>query len=156
MPDFLNDDIRGQVKEVFNAQLKRPVEVLFFGSANEETCAYCNDTRQLLEEVVSISDKLHLSVYDLDQNGPTAKTYHVDKAPTLVIAGRDGEKTSGPESLVDYGVRYVGLPSGHEFSSLIHSLILVSNRDSGLKPQTREFLKGVTKPIHLQVFVTPT
>lgn len=156
MPNLLNDDIRGQVKEVFAAQLNQPVEVLFFGSTDDENCAYCSDTRQLVEEVVSISDKLHLTVYDVDQHNQTAQTYHVDKTPTLVITGRDGNGSSGEETLIDYGVRYIGLPSGHEFSSLVHSLILVSGRDSGLNPQTRQFLKALAKPIHLQVFVTPS
>jgi glutaredoxin-like protein len=150
MPQLLNDAVVKQVKEVFDAQLKQPVEVLFFGSKDEEKCAYCSDTRQLVEEVVTISDKLHLSAYDIDENAQTAQAYHVDKTPTLVITGKDGG------CLLDYGVRYVGMPSGHEFSSLIHSLIVVSGRDSGLNPQTREFLRALTKPIHLQVFVTPT
>jgi glutaredoxin-like protein len=156
MPNILNESILLQVKELFDAQLKGPVEVLFFGSKNEEKCPYCNDTRQLVEEVVDISDKLHLSVNDLDENAQTAQTYHVDKTPTLVIAAREGEGSSNGDALTDYGVRYIGLPSGHEFSSLIHSLVLVSGRDSGLNPQTRQFLQELKKPIHLQVFVTPT
>jgi glutaredoxin-like protein len=156
MPNLLNDDIRGQIKELFDAQLNQPVEVLFFGSSNPESCAYCDDTRQLLEEVVSISDKLHLSVYDLDQDGPMARTYHVDKTPTTVVAAKGSGDPSGQDTLTDYGIRYAGIPSGHEFSSLIHSLVLVSSRDSGLKPETRQHLKMLTKPIHLQVFVTPT
>ena len=176
MPKFLNDDILKQVREVFDAQLKQPVEVLFFGSTNEEDCAYCTDTRQLMEEVVAISDRLHLSVYDIEKDAQTAQTYHVDKTPTLVIAGRGVNGSSAGETadvdahqavfctaayrtvhpVVDYGVRFAGLPSGHEFSSLIHSLILVSGRDSGLNPQTRQFLRELTKPICLQVFVTPT
>jgi len=156
MPLLLNDSIREQVKDVFDAQLKQPVEVLFFGSSSEEKCAYCNETRQLVEEVSGISDRLHLSAFDLDEDALTAQTYHVDKVPTLVIAGRDNNGPSSQEALTDYGIRFVGMPSGHEFSSLIHSLILVSGRDSGLKPQTREFLKELKQPIHLQVFVTPT
>jgi glutaredoxin-like protein len=67
-----------------------------------------------------------------------------------VIAGVDGGQ------VLDYGVRFAGVPSGHEFSSLIQDLILVSGRDSGLNPQTREFLGGLEKPVLLQVFVTPT
>jgi glutaredoxin-like protein len=154
MPNLLSDQVVKQVKDVFTAQLKKPVEVLFFGRRDEQDCPYCADTRQLVEEVVAISDKLHLSVYNLDEHSATAQAYHVDKAPALVIAARDG--APGEEPLMDYGVRYIGLPSGHEFSSLIHSLILVSRRDSGLNPQTRQFLKELKKPLHLQVFVTPT
>ena len=33
---------------------------------------------------------------------------------------------------------------------------MVSSRDSGLKETTREFLKALPSPLHLQVFVTPT
>jgi glutaredoxin-like protein len=156
MPSLLDGSIVNQVKEVFNSRLKQPVEVLFFGRKNEENCTYCADTRQLMEEVVAISDKLHLSVYDIDENAQKAQTYHVDKTPTLVIAAHGGDGSTGGDTLIDYGIRYVGMPSGHEFSSLIHSLILVSGRDSGLNPQTRHFLSELKKPIHLQVFVTPT
>jgi len=156
MPPLLSDSILSQVKEVFDTQLKLPVEVLFFGRKDEHSCPYCADTRQLAEEVMAISDKLHLTVYDLDQDVQTAQTYHVDKTPTLVIAARAGDDSPHEDTLTDYGVRFVGLPSGHEFSSLIHSLLLVSGRDSGLNPQTRQLLGELKKPVHLQVFVTPT
>jgi glutaredoxin-like protein len=57
---------------------------------------------------------------------------------------------------LDYGVRLAGIPSGHEFSSLIQDLILVSGRDSGLSAETRKALDDLDKPVLLQVFVTPT
>jgi alkyl hydroperoxide reductase subunit AhpF len=53
-------------------------------------------------------------------------------------------------------VLYSGIPAGHEFGSLIHDLVLVSGRDSGLSQKARNFLAGLRKPVHLQVFVTPT
>lgn len=144
---LLNENIIGQIQEVF-ANLKEPVEVLFF--AQKSGCDYCADTQQLLEEVVAVSDKLGLSVYDLDEDAGIAAQYNVDKAPGMVVAGRDGEQ------ILDYGIRYAGIPSGHEFSSLIHDLVLVSSRDSGLDAQTRSFLADVKEPVLLQVFVTPT
>jgi glutaredoxin-like protein len=147
MAELLNDDVRDQIREIF-AQLKEPVQVLFFGSEND--CQYCDDTRQLVEEVTSLSEKLDLSVHDFEGERELAQQYRVDKVPGLVLAGRDGDQ------ILDYGIRYAGIPSGHEFSSLIHDLVLVSGRDSGLSKQTREFLATLDKPIHLQVFVTPT
>ena len=144
---LLNDDILGQVREVFD-ELQQPVEVLFFGSQSD--CMYCDDAFQLVSEVVELSDKLGLSVYDLDNDAAVAKQYKVDKAPGIVIAGRDGDQ------ILDFGIRYAGIPSGHEFSSLIHDFVLVSGRDSGLSEKTRNYLKNLDKPVHLQVFVTPT
>jgi alkyl hydroperoxide reductase subunit AhpF len=144
---LLNEAIIDQVREVFD-QLKEPVEVLFFGQ--EAGCEYCEDTLQLVQEIVDLSDKLGVRVHDLDRDASIAKQYKVDKAPGIVIAGRDGDQ------ILDYGIRYAGIPAGHEFSSLIHDLILVSGRDSGLDAKTRQFLAGLKEPVLLQVFVTPT
>jgi alkyl hydroperoxide reductase subunit AhpF len=144
---LLNDDITTQVRQVFG-QLVEPVEVLFFGSKDD--CEACEDTLQLVREVTDLDDRLSLSVYDVEADREVAQRYKVDKTPGLVIAGRDGDR------LTDYGIRIAGIPAGHEFSSLVHDLLLVSSRDSGLGDRTRAFLKGISKPVLLQVFVTPT
>jgi len=60
------------------------------------------------------------------------------------------------EQILDYGIRYAGIPSGHEFSSLINEIILVSGRDSNLNKETREYLSTINQPVLMQVFVTPT
>ncbi|MEJ2597746.1 MAG: thioredoxin family protein [Anaerolineales bacterium] len=144
---LLSDDILQQIRDVFD-QLQNPIEILFFGSKKD--CKYCDDTLQLVTEVAEISDKLSLSVYDADDNAEIARQYKVDKFPGMVIVGRDGDQ------ILDYGIRYAGIPSGHEFSSLIHDLVLVSGRDSGLGQETRNYLQSLNEPVHLQVFVTPT
>jgi alkyl hydroperoxide reductase subunit AhpF len=148
MEKLLPENIAVQIREVFQ-QLKNPVQVLLFVS--QENCDYCAETRQLLEEVIPLSGLLSLSVHDLAEEPDLAKLYQVEgKAPAMVIAAKEGEQVT------DYGIRYLGIPSGHEFTTLIQDLILVSGRDSGLSPQLREYVKSLTKPLHLQVFVTPT
>lgn len=144
---LLNDEVTGQIKDVFR-QLQAPVQVLFFGKKTD--CDYCADTLQLSQEVVALSDKLGLEIYDIEDDAAIAQQYRVDKTPGLVLAGKDGDQ------VLDFGIRFAGIPSGHEFSSLIHDLILVSNRNSGLNAQTREYLQELKQPVHLQVFVTPT
>jgi len=144
---LLNDTIASQVQDLFN-QLQEPVEVLFFGQ--EAGCDYCDDTLQLLQEVTSLSDQLGLTSYDMDRDAAIAQQYRIDKAPGIVIAGRDGDQ------ILDYGIRFAGIPAGHEFNSLVHDILLVSSRESGLDEKTREYLAGLDKPVLLQVFVTPT
>lgn len=144
---LLDNSIREEVRKVFQ-QLKGPLHVLFFGS--QTACDYCEDTLKLMEEVAELSDLIKLTSYDLDRDPETAAHYQVDKAPMLVIAGEVEGKIS------DYGVRFAGIPAGHEFSSLIQALILVSGRDSALQETTRQALKELKEPVHLQVFVTPT
>ncbi len=145
MNELLNDTIKRQVKEAFD-KLQNPVEILFF--ASEDNCQFCSDTRQLLEEVTALSPQLKLNVYDLEADAAVAAQFHVEKAPVFVVAYKDGEQW------VDTGIRYAGIPAGHEFSTLIEDISLVAGRDSGLKPATREFLKNLQQPLELQVFVT--
>ena len=147
MEKLLNQQVVQQIGEAF-AEVDHPVQILFFGS--EENCEYCDQTQQLLSEVSEISDKVGLSIYDLKKDAAVAAQYNVDKAPAIVIASKDGDQ------IVDLGVQFSGIPAGYEFSSLINDIIIASKRDSGLGAATREFLKTLTQPLLLQVFVTPT
>lgn len=147
MANLLNADVVKQIEDAF-APMKGDVQMLYFGK--KEDCQYCADTQQLLEELVVISEKLSLDIYDLDADADVAEKFNVDKAPGIVIAAKDGDAVS------DFGIRYAGIPSGHEFTSLIQDILLVSGRDSGLSQETRDFLKELDEPVLMQVFVTPT
>jgi glutaredoxin-like protein len=147
MQKILDDQVVKQINEAF-AELKEPVQVLYFGS--RENCEYCDEAKQLLEEVSAINDKVELSVYDIQDDQDVASKFNVTNAPGVVIAAKDGADVR------DLGIQFSGIPSGHEFSTLINDILLVSQRDSGLNEKTREFLKNLDKPLHLQVFVTPT
>ncbi len=147
MAELLNADVIKQIEDAF-APMKESVQIMYFGQ--KDNCDYCADTQKLLEEVAVISDKLSLDIYDLDDDADLAEKFNVDKAPGIIIAAKDGETIS------DYGVRYAGIPSGHEFTSLIQDILLVAGRDSGLMQETRDFLKELTEPVLLQVFATPT
>jgi len=147
MEKVLNDQIVKQINEAF-AEVKEPVQVLFFGS--KDNCDYCNEARQLLEEVTALNDKLELSVYDIQEHSDVANKFNVTNTPGIVIAARDNV------DIKNLGIQFSGIPSGHEFSTLINDILIVSKRDSGLNEKTREFLRSLDKPLHLQVFVTPT
>lgn len=146
MEKLLNETLTTQVQDLFK-EIPYPVHVLLFTQAGAD---YCAETRQLLEEVVALSDKLSLAVYDIDEDAPTAKQYKIDRVPGIVIAGKDGE------TITDYHIRYSGIPAGHEFTSLVNDLVMVGSRNSGLNESTRAFLKTLDKTVHLDVYVTPT
>ncbi|HSL42430.1 MAG TPA: thioredoxin family protein [Anaerolineales bacterium] len=147
MEKLLSDQITKQVNEAFK-ELKEPVQILYFGS--KENCDHCLETKQLLEEVTALSEKLELRVYDVQDDHEIADQFNVFHAPGIVIAAKDGTQVT------DLGVQFSGVPSGHEFGTLINDILMVSGRDSGLNEKTREFLKSLKKPLVLQVFVTPS
>jgi glutaredoxin-like protein len=108
-------------------------------------CDYCEETRVLLEEVTSLSEKLHLETKDFVHDKPAADSLGVTRIPAFVLQGRAKGK-----------VRYFGIPTGYEFSTLIEDLIDVSKGTTNLSDKTREVLATVEQDVHIQVFVTPT
>jgi len=145
---ILNQELTNQITQLFESQLVEPVELLYF--FNNDDCDTCEETGQMLEEIEMLSGKLHITKYDVNENPTIAQKFGIQRTPGLVIAG------GGPGEVIDYGIRFTGIPSGYEFGSLIHTIIMVSKRDSGLDPDIRKLLEDIKKPVHLQVFVTPT
>ncbi|MFN4294688.1 MAG: protein disulfide oxidoreductase [Thermoflexales bacterium] len=147
---LLNSTIQQQVREAL-AAMKRPVKLLMFtqGANGVVECAFCAETRALLEEVAALSDKLTLEVRDFVADAALAEAYRIDKIPAVAVLG-DGAQPK------DYGIRLYGIPSGYEFGTLIEDILMVSRGEAGLQPQTMNELKRLDAPVHIQVFVTPT
>ena len=147
MEKLLDTQITKQIQQAFD-DIQEPVQVLLFTS--KASCDTCDEARQLLEEVTALNHKIELSVYDIDENQDLAAKFNVSNAPGIVIAARE------EQDVKNLGIQFSGIPSGHEFNTLINDILIVSRRDSGLDAKTREYLKNLDKPLHLQVFVTPT
>lgn len=140
---LLPEEHKQHIKEELNQKLVNKVRLVVFTQENE--CPFCKETRELIQEISELSDKIEVTVYDFAKDNDQAALYRVDKVPALVILG---EK--------DYGIRYYGLPFGYEFQTLFEGLVAVSNRNSGLSEQTKAVLKTVDKPAHIQVLVSLT
>ncbi|HGY56059.1 MAG TPA: glutaredoxin [Caldithrix abyssi] len=139
---FLQDKDKEHIRSMFK-DLTGEVKLILF--TQEIECQYCRETRQILEEVSELSDKIKLDVYNFVTDKAIAEKYNVDKIPATVIEGTK-----------DFGIRYYGIPSGYEFSSLLEDIVDVSKGDSGLSEQSKALLKEINTPLRLQVFVTPT
>ena len=60
------------------------------------------------------------------------------------------------EGARDYGIRFLGIPAGYEFSNLIDSIIAASSGTAALTEETQRALAGLTGDIDIKVFSTPT
>jgi len=139
---LLNAEIRKDVRQAL-ADVKTPVTFKVF--TQEIECQYCKETRELVQEVAALSDKLFVEVYDLVKDQAIAESLGIDKVPAVAVIGKK-----------DYGIRMFGIPSGYEFGSLIESIKLVSEGESGLSAETKKQVAKLTKPVKIQVFITPT
>ena len=98
-----------------------------------------------MHELGELSDKLQVEVYNFQIDTEQVARYRIDKIPAIVV---EGEK--------DYGVRFYGIPMGYEFMSLLGAIKDAGARKTGLAEKTRAALAALVKPVHLQVYVTPT
>ena len=139
---MLEDEHRDEVASQL-AGLRNPVRLVMFTQALE--CDFCEETRELVEELASLSDQVNAVIYDFVADKDKAEEYAIDKIPAIAVLGER-----------DYGVRIYGIPAGYEFTSLIEAIKTVSAGQSGLSEATREALAQIEQPVHFQVFVTPT
>jgi glutaredoxin-like protein len=139
---LLNKEIAEQVKHEL-ADLAGPVRLVVF--TQEFECEFCAETRQLVEEVAQLSDQLTAEIYNFVTDEEKAEELGIDKIPAIAIIGAE-----------DYGVRFYGIPSGYEFTSLLHAIRAVAAGEPALSEEAMQALAEVTEPVHIQVFVTPT
>lgn len=139
---LLDEKLKTQVREALG-ELPNTVRLVVF--TQEFECQFCRETRDLIEEVGGLSDQIKVEIYNLVVDKETAADYKIDKIPAVAVVG---EK--------DYGIRFFGIPSGYEFSSLIESIRLVSEGKPELSPDGVKFAEELEEPVHIQVFVTPT
>ena len=144
--DFMSlipDDKKELLKNDFKEKLVDPVKIVMF--TQEMECRYCSDTRQLVQDLASLNDKITAEINDFVADAAKAKEYGIEKIPAIAIIGKK-----------DYGVRIYGIPYGYELQTLIEAVINVSKGTTDLSEKTKSILKEVKSPVHIQVFVTLT
>ncbi|MBI5305365.1 MAG: hypothetical protein HY868_24760 [Chloroflexi bacterium] len=152
---MLRDNDRAQLQKEFE-QLTSPVKLVFFTQALD--CDFCPLTKQVLDELVSLSDKIQLETFNFATDKPPVAAFNIVRVPAIALVRVESVQNNGKSETRDrdYGIRYYGVPSGYEFASLVGDIMDVSNGDSGLNAQSRAALAQLKEPVHLQVFTTPT
>ena len=146
---FFDDQVAGDIKERF-AEMVHPVKLVVFSQALQHPES--EEVKRLVEELVTLDSRLSVEAknFVIDADVATALKVHHIPAVAILRAGVDGAAD------IDHGVRFFGLPMQYDFGVLIDGIVDVSKGESGLEAATLEALSGLTKPVHLQVFSTPT
>lgn len=139
---FLQARDEAAVKKEFE-RIGGPVKLTVFaselgGESNTQTVA-------LIREVAALSDQLSVTVLNPHIDREQAEAYGVTESPVVVVEGAR-----------DYGIRFLGIPAGYEFSNLIDSIVAVSTGEAGLTEETKTALAGLTEDVTIKVFATPT
>ena len=139
LPEEKKELLRNEFKE----KLVDPVKLIMF--TQEMECRYCSETRQLAQEITTLSDRITVDVFDFVADAQKAQEYGIDKIPAIAVIGK-----------IDHGVRIFGIPYGYELQTLIEAITNVSRGTTNLSDRTKEIIKDIKNPVHIQVFVTLT
>ena len=124
---MLDDTLKTQLK-AYLERLQRPVELV----ATLDDSATSNELRELLEDIRALSDKVTVvENNDLDE-----------RKPSFLITNPG--KTSG--------VRFAGVPLGHEFTSLVLALLQVGGHPSKEAADLQEQIKGLKGSFHFETY----
>jgi alkyl hydroperoxide reductase subunit AhpF len=143
-------DVEKQLVEELG-QLPNPVRLVTFSQTlalpgQEAQVAASEQMRRLIEELAELSPKLSAESLSFASDRERAGELGVERIPAVAILGEDS----------DPGVRFFGQPSGYEFGTLIDAIVDVSRGEHGLSEDTVQKLQELEKPVHIQVFSTPT
>jgi len=139
---LISDKDREIIRKKFS-QMTHDVRLILF--TQETECQFCRETRQIAEEISSLSEHIKLETYDFVKDKPKAEEMGIDRIPAIAIVGDR-----------DYGIRFYGIPSGYEFTSFVEDIIDIGMRKTNLSEKTKKALSDLSNPVHIQVFVTPT
>jgi glutaredoxin-like protein len=148
---FLTPEDENFIRDKFAKEMKDTVRVDFYTQHKSELalpvaeCPGCEETKQIIDELASLSDKIQVVVHDFFTEEAKAKETGVQEVPTTILSNPVGRE-----------MRFLGLPAGYEFAGLIDDIVNLSSGDSGLSPDTKTKLSTIDKPVDIKVFVTPT
>jgi len=131
------------------SEMTTPVRLAFFTQTLD--CETCLMTRQILDELPGLSDKITIQEVNFVLDADKAKQFGIDRVPSIAVVGQDA---AGQER--DSRIRFVGMPAGYAFMSLVQAVLLVGGRESVLTAENRQRIAAVDTPVTMQVFTTPT
>jgi glutaredoxin-like protein len=141
MAQLLDEKTREQVAEILN-DMTNKVKFILFKNDSE----YSEVTENLITELTEVNEKIQIESHSKDED---FEKYGLDKNlfPSMVLLDSEDK---------DLGIKFYGIPSGHEFSTLLQNIIMVSNSKVNFSEETQNKIKTIDKKIRIRAFVTPT
>jgi alkyl hydroperoxide reductase subunit AhpF len=106
-----------------------PVTLLAAGGREVDSNAL---TRDLVEAVCALSQRVTLTVVEHDEPGPW------------------------PRTTIGDGLEYLGMPAGYELTTLVHGIVEAGRAEPSLTEATLARLEALENDVTIDVYVTPT
>jgi glutaredoxin-like protein len=163
---LIGPEDRDHLKAEF-AKMTRRVHLVFFTQAL--ACETCLQTRQILDELPVLSENIVIDEVNFVLEADRARQFGIDRVPAIAVVYESDHQSSADETqlpgqvttsaepvLQDSRIRFLGMPGGYEFISLVQAVLLAGGRKSQLSNASLERLAAVDQPVTMHVFTTPS
>src|SRR4030095_6929276 len=123
------------------AEMMRSVRLVFF--TQTLGCDTCTEAKRILDELPPLSDRITIEEVNFVLDADKVKQYGIDRVPSIALVSHD--ESGDHESRI----RFAGAPSGYEFSSLIHAIMLVGGGPSSFNDAQRAQRGGAARRARL-------
>lgn len=125
-PDILNA-LKG-----YTANISRDVTLVLQTGAHEKR----EELKNFIAAVASVSERISIDERDMPEKL---------RSPVSLLIEVDGEDT---------GIRFSGIPGGHEFNSLVLALLHASGTPIKLDDSLKDIIAGIDEELRFEVFVS--
>ncbi|MDI1298787.1 alkyl hydroperoxide reductase subunit F [Methylotenera sp.] len=129
----LEANIKTQL-QTYLGMLREPIELV----ASLDNTAAAQEMRELLEEITSMSDKITLT------NGDDARK------PSFAVKRAAIHKNAAQS----VGVRFAGIPMGHEFTSLVLALLHTGDHPMKLEAEKIAQIAAIEGTFHFETYIS--
>ena len=149
---LIADRDKAQLKRIFRKDLTKEVTIRLVTQKPSPVTVpgrpsgrYCAETQQMMEELSALSPKVNLETIDFYQEPQAARDEGAERIPAIVLGAKG-----------DSRAKFYGIPTGYGLATVVAGIKVISRGVSPLGMNTRKKLRQVNRPVHIQVFVTPT
>ncbi len=133
MEQLIDAKTRQELSRLFEESLTREVVVKVYSTGDEDIHEFA---RQFPSELAELSSKINVEQFPARD----------DLTNPSVVVGEN----------LGYTFRFLGTPYGHEASTIIEVIRILSQGKSSLAPKYQQALQRLDRDVKIQVFVTPS
>ncbi|MEF9951460.1 MAG: thioredoxin family protein [Clostridium sp.] len=138
---LLTDELRQQLKDVLSKINNKVTLATVVDTENDKSA----ELLDLAIDISSLSDNLQVIAYEKGEDEAFESKIHADKFPVLSLLNSNGDYS---------GVKFHGVPGGHELNSFILAIYNLAGPGQNLNPDTINSIKAIDKPLNIKVCIS--